>query len=358
MKYVHVIVNTAYTAPFISFVNTHFKAEEHFFYVIGGWSEETVRVPVSGNVRSLYHTRHLLNGFRMLKDMNVSKKIFIHGLFSPYILWALVTQPWLLKKCSWAVWGGDLYHYQVPRETLRLKVEEWLRRICIKRFGELITIKGDYELAQKWYGVKGVYKYAMYSTPLKIAEIDQIIRSGQPKVDTGVISIQIGNSAAYENNHFEIIDLLKQYRDQNIKIYALLSYGENDYAEKVIAYGRSVFEDKFVPVRNYMEFKDFVLFMNSMDLIVFNHKRQQALGNLLLATYLQKKVFISSESSLWGLFTDEFGMMMEDTQSIRDLDYERFKTKNQAGVERNKIKADVILDEKFIIGLWDALFDK
>ncbi|RZL32299.1 MAG: HlyD family efflux transporter periplasmic adaptor subunit, partial [Pedobacter sp.] len=85
-------------------------------------------------------------------------------------------------------------------------------------------------------------------------------------------------------------------KDENIKIYALLSYGDLEYGKKVLEQGELIFGDKFIGVVEYMDFENFVKFMNKMDLIIFNHERQQAFGNLLLALYLKKKIFMNTKS--------------------------------------------------------------
>jgi 4-alpha-L-fucosyltransferase (Fuc4NAc transferase). len=363
MKYVHVIINNAYTAPYIDLITRNFKAEDHVFYVIRGWSEEKVKIPVQNNVHPINNRKNLKNGWKLIKDMNASKKIFLHGLFSPYLLLTYVLQPWLLKRSNWIIWGGDLHHYQylvsINNVKLKDRIEEYLKKKCIQRFSEITTIiRGDYELAKKWYGAKGLYKRAMYSSAIQVEEIDKIISTTPPDADKGTLAIQMGNSAAPENNHFQILDLLKDYRDQNIKIYALLSYGDGEYADKITAYGRSIFGDKFIAVRDYMEFKDFVRFMNKMDLIVFNHQRQQALGNLLLAAYLKKKIYINPESTLWELFRNEFNIDVQDTQRINEQTFESFATWNETDAENNLTNVKRVLEEKYIVDMWNALFDK
>ena len=357
MKYVHIIINNSYTAPYIELVNSNFERSEHNFYVVRGWSEEKVKIPGEDNVYPISNAKNILNGFRLLKDVNRSRKIFIHGLFSPYLLLILISQPWLFKKANWAVWGADLYKYLTPKTSWGARMEEWLRRICIRRFAELTCIKGDYELARKWYDAKGTYRFAMYSTPLRTREISKIV-SGLNKAPRDVISIQIGNSATPDNNHFEILDLLKKYSGDNIRIYALLSYGDSEYGNEVIAYGKNIFKEKFVGVTQYMAFPDFVQFMNGMDIIIFNHRRQQGLGNLLLASFLKKKIFMSRENTLWELLNSDYDMRVNDTAIITQLDFENFKALNDTELEWNKSRVELVADERYVIGLWSNLFDK
>lgn len=358
MKYLHIFINHSVTAPYIELINKNFSSEEHVFYVIRGWSEQKVKIPLYKNVYPINNLNNIANGFRLLKDMNLSKKIFFHSLFSPFLLLALFFQPWLLKKSGWIIWGGDLHLYTSERKTLKGKLEEFIRRRLIKNFSEIITsIKGDYDLAKEWYNVKGTYRCAMYAPPLQSAEIDRILDSVITKASSDTIYIQIGNSATRPNNHFEILNLLKKFQSENIKIYALLAYGEEAYADEVIAYGRAIFGDKFLGLKNFLQLKEFVLFMNRMDIIIFNHERQQAVGNLLLAMYLKKKIFMNEKSTLWDFFERDHHMVLGKTQSVFQMTFDSFKTEETIILENNKTRVENVISEKYFVDSWKVLFD-
>lgn len=357
MKYVHIIINISYTAPYIKLVNENFQLSEHLFFVVGGWSEDILKITKSQNVVPITKLSNLGNGVRMIYEMNRCRKVIFHGLFSPFLLWLLFLQPWLLKKSNWVIWGGDLYDYQKKKTSLISKIHESLRRFCILRFSELTTvIKGDFDLAKKWYKSKGILKRAMYSTPLNTLEIDRIVES-IPRIYEGTLNIQIGNSASVENNHFEILDLLEKYKGENILIFALLSYGDKDYGDKVIAYGRSLFGSKFIGITNYMDFSDFVGFMNSMDVIIFNHERQQAFGNLLLGIYLKKKIFMNSASTIWDLVNEQFDIELNKTQDISLFNFTVLADRELDTLLKNQRNVTTILSNSHIVKMWHSVFD-
>lgn len=54
-------------------------------------------------------------------------------------------------------------------------------------------------------------------------------------------NILIGNSASDTNKHYEIIDYLSKFRNQNLKINASLAYGDKLYGIKVCEKGKNVF---------------------------------------------------------------------------------------------------------------------
>lgn len=359
MKYLHVIINHSVTAPFIELINKNFNSEEHVFYVIRGWSEEKVKIPVCENVYPINNLYNILNGFRLLIDMNLSKKIFFHSLFSPFLLLSLFFQPWLLKKSGWIIWGGDLHLYSAERKTFKGKLEEYIRRRVIRNFSEIITsIKGDYELAKEWYKVKSAYRCAMYAPPLQTKDIDKIVGGVIDTISSDTICIQIGNSATKPNNHFEILNSLKKFQSENIKIYALLAYGEEAYADEVIVHGKAIFGDNFFGIKDYLQFKDFVLFMNRMNIIIFNHERQQAVGNLLLAMYLKKKIFMNEKSTLWEFFERDNQMVVSKTQNLLQMNFNSFKGEEETILENNKKRVENVLGEKYFVDSWRVLFDK
>src|SRR5699024_10980929 len=113
------------------------------------------------------NVEYLLNNksiFTLIKLYYKYNQIYLHSLFNSKILAILYTQPWLLKKTSWIIWGRDLYSYRQPKITIKSKVIELMRKKVIKNMGRLLPIvEGDYQLVKKWYKAKGTYKIARYN---------------------------------------------------------------------------------------------------------------------------------------------------------------------------------------------------
>jgi hypothetical protein len=123
------------------------------------------------------------------------------------------------------------------------------------------------------------------------------------KKHTG-IKIQVGNSAETSNEHLEIFDKLLKYKDGNITIYAPLSYGNQSYARKVIEKGKELFGDKFIPLTEFMPFEKYLEYLGEIDIVIFAHKRQQALGNSIILLGLGKKVYMRNDITPWQFFAD------------------------------------------------------
>lgn len=304
MKNLHIMHNDKFNKTYIEFINKEFGLKEHVFLFIRGFESEKIEIPKFENVEIGIEDgnkiKKLLNWFILFqKKVYKSKKIYLHGLFNPAVIFFLFLQPWLLKKCNWIIWGGDLYSYQTSKLTLKSKFYEFMRAFCTKRFGGLITyLKGDYELAQEWYGAKGKYlECIMYPSNL-YKEFDIL----KVKKDEDKIYIQIGNSADPSNNHIEILDKLKQYKGKNIEIICPISYGDKNHAQKVKAYGKKIFGENFIPLTEFLSFDKYLEILGKVDIAIFNHKRQQAMGNIITLLGLGKKVYIRSDIVTWSLF--------------------------------------------------------
>ena len=234
--------------------------------------------------------------FSLIKNSYSADKIILHGLFDPKIIVLLFIQPWLLKKCYWLIWGGDLYSYQLATRDRRWKIKEFFRRPVIKHIGHLVTyIDGDIELARQWYGAKGQYhECLMY--PSNVYREYPIAGNTDKN-----INIQIGNSADPSNNHLDVLERLLPFRDQDIAIFAPLSYGSPEYARTVIEAGTTMFGEKFFPMTDFMPFDKYLAFLGKIDIAIFNHKRQQAMGNTITLLGLGKKVYLRNDVTPWAM---------------------------------------------------------
>ena len=209
------------------------------------------------------------------------------------------------------MWGGDLYVYQLGERNWKWKLREFFRRPVIKNMGHLVTyIKGDYELAQQWYGARGQY-HECFMYPSNLYKDYQV----SEKQHTG-INILVGNSADPSNNHLEVLDKLETYKQEDIKIYAPLSYGNPDHAKRVIQEGKKRFGDKFIPLTEMIPFQEYIEFLGLIDIAIFNHKRQQAMGNTITLLGLGKKVYMRTDVTQWQFFQSH-GMVVFDIETFK-----------------------------------------
>ena len=303
--------------PFRDLIHEHFSNGKHHFIVYGDF--EPGDLPASPD--TTVYPNLLKKSFALSLALQQADKIILHGIFSNHLYYLLALHPWCLKKCYWVICGGDLYDHNVMRKDWRWWKNWLFRSFAIKHFGHFVTfVKGDYELAQKWYGADGQYHESiMY--PSNVFHAERLKPSRHSS-----INIQIGNSAAPSNNHFESLELLRPFRNQDIVIYAPLSYGNKKHAEKVIKLGIELFGAKFIPLTEFMPFEQYIEFLRKIDIAIFNHKRQQGMGNLITLLGLGKKIYMRSDLMPVRLFA-EIGVKVYDVENI-DLDPLNDEVKN------------------------------
>ncbi len=339
-----------FNIDFIDFVNSNFDMNEHLF-LLSGTEHKTSYLDKQnafiGTGSFLLTRAYWIYLFQ--RHVITSKKIIIHGLFDPYIVVLLFLQPWLLKKCYWVIWGGDLHFYKTPKSFFG-KCYEFMRAFCIKRFGGLVTyLQGDYDLACQWYKARGVYKNCiMY--PSNIFRDENRLNMMQDTDKEKLLYIQVGNSADRSNNHVEIFDSLTKLNRCDFKIICPLSYGNREYAEQVVNYGTELFGDRFVPLMEFLAFQEYIEILSRIDVAIFNHKRQQAMGNIITLLGLGKTVYIRSDITTWGLL-DKLNLKVFSSNLIEELNL-----LTPVDKEKNMKKVSLVFSKTRLLKQWEGIF--
>ena len=286
-KILHVCNLDKFIPPFINFLEDHFSFKDHFLWLNGDHEKFPIRSCLASYEVELGAAGKFKGMLKLIQLMQVSEKIILHGLFNREIVLILFFMPSLLKKCYWVMWGGDLYAYRLREKNWKRKSQEYFRRHVIKNVGYLVCyVEGDYELAKEWYGVRGQWiKCFFYPSNLY-----QNVNLHQRQDND--VNILVGNSADPRNKHSEIFDKLEKFKDQSLKIYAPLSYGDPAYANAIVKEGKMRFGEKFLPITEFIEFNQYLEFLGCIDIAIFNHDRQQGMGTIRTLLGLGKKVFM------------------------------------------------------------------
>lgn len=285
--------------PFIDFVNQNFSLNKNLFVIYGSGDERIKYRPVYHNVIVL---KKIQDFNLILTYFHIAKKIIIHGLFLEDVINFLLNQKnFPFDKIYWVAWGGDFYFPEIQSES---------KKRLIKKIKHIITyIKGDFDLICKWYELNAMYHECfMYPSNL-FKQID--IKTNHHNS----INIQIGNSATKTNNHFEIFDKLLKYKEENIKLFVPLSYGDESYAKMVIKKGNEIFGGKFIPLTELLPLNDYLKLLDEIDIAIFAHNRQQGMGNIITLLGLGKKVYMRNDITPWQLF-NEIGVKVYDVKNL------------------------------------------
>lgn len=311
----HIASSEKFIPPFIAFIKANFNFGNHEFLLTKGMAQQDI-IPTS-NIKILSKdnrfskTKHYL---KVIVKMHQADKIILHSLADHSIVKILFFMPWLLKRCYWVIWGGDLYTYQFGKRNRRWRVREFYRRPVIKHMGHLVTyIEGDIALAREWYDAEGEYHESL----MYLSNLYKTLEA--PEKQDRTINIQLGNSANPTNNHIEVLEMLLPYKEQDICIYVPLSYSDQNHAKKVIKIGRELFGNKFIPLTEFMPFERYLDFLGNIDIAIFNNNRQQAMGNIITLLGLGKTVYMRNDTSQWQFFQDK-GLQIYNVNDFSSLD--------------------------------------
>ena len=110
--------------------------------------------------------------------------------------------------------------------------------------------------------------------------------------------ILIGNSATPTNNHLDLLELLRHVDLDNRQIIMPLSYGDMDYANKVVTFAKKLFGKRVRPLLHYMNLQQYLSEVSTCGTVLMNHVRQQAATTISTSLYKGAKVFLRNENTL------------------------------------------------------------
>lgn len=340
--------NEKFCIPYIEFVNSNFKNKTHIFVLLKNDGNKYGEIPELKNVIDFSNVSIVGTTLKLLPYMMKAEKIIFHGLFEFQKNLIYTLNPWVLKKSYWVMWGGDLYEYLDRDEKYSFKNRIMYKIIDFIKGnmkGYISHINGDYVLAQKWFGAKGKYYHClMYlSNIYKEVPISQSCKEE--------IWVQIGNSADSTNNHKEILEKLLKYKYDNIKLYCPLSYGNARWAQEIKEYGENLFGNKFIAMMDYISFEEYCNFNNSIDIAIFAHNRQQAVGNIISLLGMGKTVYLRKEVTTTTML-DEIGLKYYDFEQLNELREISFEDK-----KNNILKIKENFSEEKLIEQWGVIFN-
>ena len=342
----HIFPNDKFAYDYIKRINSLFDKSEHFFYVFGEKFEEELNDLEFDNVR-------IIGWYQMMRDRTLirlmlsSDKIIFHSLLIPGGFLALVDLllPIIRKKCFWNIWGADLYNaYWEKKDHI---VKEALRKLFIRNTYAVGYIPADYEFLKKVYRTKAKFYLASYTYEFSDISI--------AKDEDDCVNILIGNSATRECQYHEVIDCLSRFSDKNMKVYCVLSYPKENtaYRKEIVEYGNIKLGEKFVPLVKYMKYDEYMRILANVDIAIFNHNRQQALGNIASLLFYGKRVFINPQNGCKDYF-ERIGAIVYSTNDLSENIF--FKGSDVEIIERNRHAIlDFFSDEEFY-SRWNTIF--
>lgn len=247
---------------------------------------------------------------QILSNINKYNAIIFHGAFYPWqedILKAI--QDSNINK-AWHVWGGEIYGQQDLKNSFLAPFSKYLNRFhklikseksqyifpkeLLRKIDYCLTsIDEEYLFIKNYLKVGDNFRYLWYSC----YNIEDTIGKSLLNEECYGSNIWLGNSAAVENNYFDIFFYLKRYINiENRKIIVPLSYGTPWVRRFTIKLGNILFKKNFYPLVEFLPREEYNRIMLDCSVMIQPHWRQQAHGNILTGLWLGMRVYISEKS--------------------------------------------------------------
>jgi hypothetical protein len=178
----------------------------------------------------------------------------------------------------------------------------WLRQIkypftrrgkILKKFDYCCpVISSDLSKTNKQLNLKIKYLPFHYST--LEAMLGKLIDS-----KSNGANILIGNSSTYASNHLDAFNKLNGFTLSDRKIIVPLSYGDTTYGKEIEHIGQELFNKNFIAQKEYVNIDKYNEILNSCSIAIFNHIRQQALGNIIICLWLGIRVYLNEKGALF-----------------------------------------------------------
>jgi len=343
---IHCMYAEKFIAPYLRFLEKNFDLSSHFFLIR---KDKNYPIQEKNNILFLKNGENkIYRIFIYMKYLNDEhiEKIILHGILNKELWCILFIQPWLLKKCYWVIWGGDLYYNLNRAKNLKSAIVEKIMGSVIKKIGFIITyVKNDFLLAKLKYQTKAKFLNCLiYESNIFDSNIKNTERNGR------FINILLGNSAHASNQHLKVIEYLSSYRKKNIRIYCPLSYGSESYAKEVARAGKDKFGHKFIPLFNFMGNSEYIKLLSKIDIGIFPANRQQGMGNLIPLLGLGKKIYLDKNLTSYA----EFSRLKIRIFDIDDINLKKISAKEK---KKNMLIIKNIFSETNLIKQWKSIFN-
>lgn len=242
----------------------------------------------------------LYNIIRFISKSHQANAVIMHG---NALLFYLFLIQFLVKKTFWIIYGGaDMNLWQTHGSfDLKNKLLNKIKTVTLKRiYGHITYIKGDSDWVNQSYGSKAIH----FHSPVYLSNVVDNSHFDCQSKQSDILTVLVGNSCSPSNNHMQVFNWLKPYCDR-IKIICPLSYGDYpDYKQEIVKEGNKLFGDQFIPITEFMSLDKYKKFLSGIDIAIFNHYRQEAMGVTLTLLGLGKTVYVNSNTTSFNMFQD------------------------------------------------------
>ncbi|MCI5140577.1 MAG: hypothetical protein D3909_02380 [Candidatus Electrothrix sp. ATG1] len=331
---VHIVLDDKFGDYIISQFNTVDENVNIFFVISFSANFSNISVKYSNvyssNINCLFE--YLENNKKYISS------IVFHGLNEEF-KWDVIFMYKKLFHLHWMFWGTDGYMLPCLKKNIFDKKTRKVRRLFSQN--KLLTTIVENELTyfffkkyfflkhnkiffleklekaiknvnsispvipDDYYLIKRKLKLNAEMVQFSIGSIDSIVKNIKAGKDGK--NILVGNSCSLENNHLDIFWRLNLLDLMGRKIIVPLSYGETYLGLRrlIDSKGYSMFGENYIPLHEFIAVDEYNKILGDCSVAIFNHKKQQAMGNIITLLWLGVKVFINNESPVYNYLKRE-----------------------------------------------------
>lgn len=351
MKILHILpdFNKTISFSFIDFINNNNFNQEHSFLFLGSEIRDVENIENDNIIIDYYANA--------LQHMKKYDKIFFHHLFSvpTIITLKLLFNSNIIKKIYWVAWGADLYNWRKNGGLVSVRIKNLIRYLMIKRIRYFLGIfppdieyfKQKFDTNAKTYSVTYLGSLYKKSANHNSSHVDV------SKEYNSHINLMVGHSSTSILNHLEVLSELSKFKNQNIRIFIPLSYGDSTYGDVVEKKSKELFGDKVLCIRTIMPKDEYEKFLSTIDIAIFNTERQIGLGNIIPLLDMGKKIYFPANSVMYRFFKSKEIEVFE-YDNINELDFEKFIESTEMPNAKKYIES-INIETQFT--MWNDVFN-
>jgi dTDP-N-acetylfucosamine:lipid II N-acetylfucosaminyltransferase len=294
----HILVfDRKFTLPLVSHLVDQLNLQNHLFIIL----DYNDIFKIKNNKRIIilkkkYFLDYFINYLKLFYYSFYSDLILAHAL--PLPLYFLLL-PWKLNSIMWIIHGGIDIPTSSKSVSYRMRLELFVKR---KIKYHITHIAEDSSYINKILNINASHIYS----PMYLSNVySRLLEKNKFKYNKSIqfSNILVGNSADPSNNHEEVFKIIINNNIIPHKIFSILSYGNYElYKKSIIEKGINLFNDKFIPILNFMETDEYLKFLNRIDFALFFHERQEGMGVTIQLLSLGKPIFFNSISPAYISF--------------------------------------------------------
>ncbi|WP_029935163.1 TDP-N-acetylfucosamine:lipid II N-acetylfucosaminyltransferase [Thiomicrospira pelophila] len=211
----------------------------------------------------------------------------------------------LKKSCRKTSFADFLHPVKLAKKVARKLTELAFKNKALKRIGSFSPVLSE---EHKLVANAGLITHLPALMPWNYGSLEESLVKNFIGERVNGDAILLGNSASFTNNHLEAFELIQANEDViglHSKIVAPLSYGDACYKKAMLEQGELNFGERFHPVVDFMAIDDYVALLKQCGFAIMNHKRQQAVGNIVIMLYLGARVFLREENPTYQMLKND-----------------------------------------------------